>query len=140
MDGKFADRVVHNPPIRGSAVGLTMLCLIECEHDHRAGDLTPDESADHHHVHSVSIDIFTELFDVVRWLPTIAAESYLPKEPWDQINQLAGKFNQLIKPVKNKTMLTDRRAAYQDVSSQTEAMLVGLEEMFVVYEKFRTPF
>lgn len=45
----------------------------------------PTRSAD-------QIDVFSELFDVIRWLPELAADSDVTKEPWDRIHHTVKQF------------------------------------------------
>lgn len=33
------------------------------------------------------IDVFAEMFDLIRWLPELAADSDLPKEPWGNVER-----------------------------------------------------
>jgi hypothetical protein len=38
------------------------------------------------------INAYDEMADIVKWLPELAADSDVPKEPWDQICSLAARL------------------------------------------------
>ena len=42
------------------------------------------------------LDVFTELGDVVRWLPELAADSDLPEEPWNRVARTSDELLVLV--------------------------------------------
>jgi hypothetical protein len=68
------------------------------------------------------LDVFTELGDVVRWLPELAADSDLPEEPWNRVARASDELAGLLAQV--QTVPADRRqAAYGGQSAQWERLL-----------------
>ena len=103
-----------------------------------------DNHDDHHHDHDhddghsddhddvVEVEIFQELEDIVRWLPTIAADSDLPKEPWDRIN---GQ----IKTLAELTRLSgkddeQKRSSYVENAEKIQSVLNELKNEFEEYD------
>lgn len=54
-----------------------------------------EERDDHGHetsaekMHDLEVDLFTELDDIVRWLPGIAGDGDMDKTTWDKVNELS---------------------------------------------------
>jgi len=45
------------------------------------------------------IDVFVETSDIVRWLPTLAADSDLKEEPWNVVHGSAGRMEKILTEV-----------------------------------------
>ena len=68
------------------------------------------------------LDVFTELGDVVRWLPELAADSDLPEEPWNRIARTSDELLVLVAQI--QAAPADRRqAAYGGHSARWERLL-----------------
>lgn len=104
-----------------AAIGLLLMCLVGC-----GGSATAhhDEEEDHHipphrpkdlaaavvqleerptallkaieTKDSQGATLFSELRDIVRWVPEIAADSDMPKQPWDEVHAAALKMEELL--------------------------------------------
>lgn len=70
--------------------------LADSEHhdDHGHEDLESSEK-----LHDIEVDVYTELNDIVRWLPKIAGDGDMDKETWDQVNQLSKAFQDHLESV-----------------------------------------
>ena len=103
-------------------------------HTHQHGD---DRHHGHGHSHgheiAVKVDISQEWIDIVRWLPSVAADSDLPKKSWDSVNQQCRKLSQLANQIAGDTP-TDFRAAYQQRATEIEQALNALQESLSDYE------
>ena len=99
-----------------------------------------DDDHDHGHSHSdhdddiVEVGIFQELDDIVRWLPTIAADSDLPKEPWDRINDNIKQLSKLTKTDGQND--EEKRGQYRKNAKQIASVLSKLENEFEEFDKW----
>lgn len=99
-------------------------------HDH------DDGSHGHSHDHSddiVKVSIFQELNDIVRWLPTIAADSDLPKKSWDAIAVQSKSLTNLMAKIRGKDASTKRKQ-YQQHSEQFKEVLLSLRDLVKDFE------
>ena len=100
-------------------------------HSHFRLDNGADEDDHHSHGdetvrdvrrHKITIDIFTELKDIVRWLPGLAADSEMPREAWNSVNETSTKLEKILEPIVNdENSETQMRSDYRkhaDASSQ----------------------
>jgi hypothetical protein len=71
------------------------------------------------------LDAFTELGDVVRWLPELAADSDLPEEPWTRVARTSDELLVLVARI--QTAPRDQRAlSYRREAAQWEQLLEQL--------------
>jgi len=119
----------------------------DLSHSHEHND--DDEHSHHHHSHQdevISIGIFQEYFDIVRWLPTIAADNDLPKSEWDPINESCKELSRLVQEIEselksadsNKQSADDRmRALYCDRTKSFETAISELQAKLSVYDAWQ---
>ena len=72
------------------------------------------------------VGVFQEWTDIVRWLPSIAANSDLPKSSWDKINQQCEKLSELTSRVVGDSA-ADRHEVYQQNAAAIEQILDALQ-------------
>jgi hypothetical protein len=87
------------------------------ENDHEHGH-------DHDHEHIV-VGLFDELGDIVRWLPSIAANSDATKELWDRINSSCRELSAEVNAIASEQ---DPRAAYKSAAVKVREILVRLQQ------------
>ena len=81
--------------------------------------------------HQHRVDIFTELLDIVAWMPNIAAASNLTEEEWNAVISACNSIEKIIGQKLNKDIsTTEKRAAFKLFASQIEHLLCQLESMF----------
>ena len=98
--------------------------VVEVNHAHPGGsphvhyeliDLETETPADGAVTHSISIDAFTELNDVVKWLPNIASDSDMGPKEWKQVKEAADQLTAQLEK------LTGENSAAKRKNYQTEA-------------------
>lgn len=81
--------------------------------------------------HQHRVDIFTELLDIVAWMPNIAAASNLTEEEWNTVTSACNSIEKLIgKKLNEDKSITEKRAAFKLFASQMDCLLSQLESMF----------
>ena len=60
-------------------------------HDDAHGHSHDGESSEV--THDVQVDVVTEMVDIVKWMPDIAADSDMEKGTWDQVKQASGDLH-----------------------------------------------
>ncbi len=81
--------------------------------------------------HQYRVDIFTELLDIVAWMPNIAAASNMTEEEWNAVISACNSIEKIIGRKLNKDIsTTEKRAAFKLFASQIEPLLCQLESMF----------
>ena len=107
----------------------------EHEHEHEHGhdhDDHDDHDHDHDHEdskkHHISVDVFTELADVVRWLPKIASDGDLPQKEWKQAKALSEEMSEHLETI-GTGLPTVQRTNYQSDSSSMEKWIGELESI-----------
>lgn len=93
----------HKPPDYPAAVDR----LVELHQEIRSG-----RSRETH-----QLDVFTETYDVVRWLPELAADSDLKEGPWNRVHAAARRLEAILTEVLARGD-DGRREAY--LQSETE--------------------
>ena len=79
----------------------------EHEHEHQHGqesDHEHDHEDEHEHghqetgrkLHTVKVDVITELTDIVRWLPSIAGNGDMDETNWAQVKSVSESFGELL--------------------------------------------
>ena len=76
-------------------------------HHHHHGD-------GHAHLHE-RVDAFKEMHDIAKWLPELAADSDLPKDPWDKINEHSKKLVALLDEVGTENQAENYEARRKSV-------------------------
>jgi hypothetical protein len=113
------------------------------DHDDDDGHTTLNKS---HQEEVIEVGIFQEYFDIVRWLPTIAADNDLPKSEWDPINESCQELSRLVQeiesdlksPDSNKQSADDRmRALYCDRTKSFETAISELQAKLSVYDAWQ---
>ncbi|QEG23952.1 hypothetical protein [Mariniblastus fucicola] len=109
-------------------------------HDHEGHDHDGHDHGDHDHRdpfkaepprHKVSVDLFTELEDIVRWLPAIASDGDLPQDQWNQANALSEDMTGRLESIQGDGMPLLQRASYQEKAAEMEKCLGELEAIVV---------
>lgn len=70
------------------------------------------------------LDPWDEYLDLVRWLPELAADSDLAKEPWDNIHQTSKGLEQSLKPI---LASAHPESAYSEAVAEIEPLLNELD-------------
>jgi hypothetical protein len=114
-------------------------------HDHNDDDGRTTRNKSHQE-EVIKVGIFQEYFDIVRWLPTIAADNDLPKSEWDPINERCQELSRLVQeiesdlksPDSNKQSADDRmRALYCDRTKSFETAISELQAKLSVYDAWQ---
>lgn len=133
-----------------------LAALSGCLRGHGSGAGTHDEEAEHHvpahrpadlsaavqrlrELHreletgdpvrpAAELDAGAEYRDIVVWLPELAADSDLPRAPWERIQQFSRDLVQLLEPVW-RAESTTRQAAYRRQAAAVSELLHQLEEL-----------
>ena len=104
-------------------------------HDHEGGH---DHEDDHDHDHGdenelkkhvVTVDIFTELKDIVRWLPAIASNGDMSQDNWEQAKQISDAMSDHLDGMKGSGVLSEQRTRYQSDSTAMQKWTVELETL-----------
>jgi ABC-type Zn2+ transport system substrate-binding protein/surface adhesin len=109
----------------------------EGDHDHDHGDHDHGDHDDHSHPdpfdkpikHTVSVDAFTELKDIVRWLPAIASDGDLPQETWNQAKTISEEMTNSLEKVLLSDDPSTQRTSYQSDTSVLEKSITALESL-----------
>ena len=81
--------------------------------------------------HIIFVDVFTELIDVVRWLPDIAADSDMPKKDWIQVEEIAEEFSIQLKTIGK---LNSQAAKHTHYKSKSETISVSIGKLEALVE------
>jgi len=99
-------------------------------HNHEHGDAKGHSHKDPFAVkHTIVVDAFTELKDIIRWLPAIASDSDMPAEQWSQVKAVSDKMTGLLEKATSKEIETGQRADYK---SQQEAIASVISELEIL--------
>ena len=108
----------------------------EDDHDHADGDHDHEDDHDHDHgdenelkKHVVTVDIFTELKDIVRWLPAIASNGDMSQDNWEQAKQISDAMSDHLDAMKGSGVLSEQRTRYQSDSTAMQKWTVELETL-----------
>ena len=109
------------------------------DHDHDHDHDKNHQHSDEVHPQFVEIGIFQEFFDIVRWLPIIAANSDLPKTEWDEVHRHCQTLTQLAAEIQKNAKSNDEldlRDSYRQISAQLNDQLNSLKSMFSVFDEW----
>ncbi|MGE0761256.1 MAG: hypothetical protein AB7F89_22040 [Pirellulaceae bacterium] len=77
---------------------------------------------------ATDLDVFQELYDVVRWIPELAADSDLPREPWERIRQTSYLLTLELNEV--RIAASDaRRECYRSLEPSIDRKLTDLSDL-----------
>jgi len=98
----------------------------EEDHDHYPGEHDHEE---HETVkqRSMEVDLRTELTDVVRWLPDIAAKSDLNETAWNSVDSISGRLTEIINAIEADAADDSFRATWKLKSKEIDSMLGELQ-------------
>jgi hypothetical protein len=108
-----------------------------------------DDENSHHQTHQdelISVGIFQEYFDIVRWLPTIAADNDLPKSEWDPINESCKELSRLVQQIESELKSADSnkqsadnrmRTLYRDRTKSFETAISELQAKLSVFDAWQ---
>jgi hypothetical protein len=87
------------------------------------GHVTTDEN-----IIDVKVDPFSELRDIMRWLPKIASGGDMPEAKWDQVNDISKELTPVLDEILEGTTDDDkRRASYLEKADSITGHLSTLE-------------
>jgi len=78
------------------------------------------------------IDVFAETYDIVRWLPMLAADSDLEEEPWNRVNTASGRLDEILTEVlaRNGDDRRDTYLHYETELDEHQRELVEIKQLF----------
>lgn len=126
---------VHYSLVKGSVEGGHESC--DCddpshdhgdEHDHD-GHGHKDPFAPEPEQHTVRVDIFTELTDIVRWLPAIASDSDMPADDWKMVKSTSEELGQTLETITGNGDEKANRESYREQVEKVNANLKKLEAL-----------
>lgn len=103
--------------------------------DHEGHDHGEHDDHDHDHAdpfeptHRVTVDIFTELKDVAKWLPSIASDGDLPRDSWNTSKEVSETMTSRLEKVMESGLPLVQRTAYQSESAEIENWIKKLESL-----------
>jgi hypothetical protein len=74
------------------------------------------------------LDLFTEMYDVIRWLPDLAADSDLAEEPWNRVAAASRNLEDILLEML-AVPADDRVGAYSDRETEHDRWLRQLLEI-----------
>lgn len=86
---------------------------------------------DQHHSH-VTLDALQEMYDVVQWLPDLAADSDLEEEPWNRVDRVSRRYQALLAAALAQSG-DSRRQIYVDNETELEKLrreLIEIKQVF----------
>jgi len=110
------------------------------DHDHDGHDHGHGHTHGHGHGHEiVSVGIFEEWCDVVRWLPSIAANSDMEKSEWDQINGGCQSLSDLVASLSGNQSDAEKRKIYIAHEKEIQQMLQTVKQANEAFEQANPP-
>ena len=74
------------------------------------------------------MDIFTELNDIVRWLPDVAADSDMSKQSWNSVKETSTQLVKVLEPiVSEEAPESQMRKAYRKIADSADPMIKKFE-------------
>jgi len=109
-------------------------------HFYAASSYDANEKADghdHHDIHEeesikrlvAEIPLQTELKDIVKWLPDIAANSNANEREWTTVSDTANRMTKVIEGISNDASDADYRDAWKRQSKEIEPLLTTLKTL-----------
>ena len=101
----------------------------EHEHGHKHAD-------DHEHedvhdetevTHNIRVEIFTELTDIVRWLPGIASDSDMDAKRWKQVSETSDELTSKLESITSSGDQAAQRQQYRKLADEVSASIGKLE-------------
>ena len=83
--------------------------------------------------------IFEEWCDIVRWLPSIAANSDMDKQQWDQINQACEGLSNLVTSLSSDQPASEKRNLYRKNAQEISRTLQNLNQVVEEYSQTDAP-
>ncbi|MCH2183417.1 MAG: hypothetical protein MK108_15570 [Mariniblastus sp.] len=126
-------RVVES--IHGSGAGAHSHYHLEREtndedggHDHAHGHSHDEENSEV--THDVQVDLVTEMVDIVKWMPDIAADSDMEKGSWDTVKQeSSGLHDRLVESLAQADGPDAQRQSLQEMDDRVAAYLVTMRSV-----------
>ena len=98
----------------------------EDDHDDHADDHEHEETVKHR---SVEVDFRTELKDIVRWLPDIAAKSNLNETQWNSVDSISERLTKIIEGIPEDASDESFRESWKLKSDEIEPMFNELQTL-----------
>ena len=81
-------------------------------------------------IHSVEVDLFTELADLAKWLPNIAIDGDMDEATWLKVKKVSSSLSdELDEKFKSNTDAESRRHALRKHSESLSNLIVQLEDL-----------
>ncbi len=93
----------------------------------------PDHSHDSDSIrdlkrHMVKVDIFTELNDIVRWIPDVAADSDMSKQSWNTVNRTSEELGKILDPIISEDASpAEMRTSYREHAKSSDQLIREFE-------------
>lgn len=106
--------------------------------DHSESHDDHDDHDDHEHMessekrHEVSVDVFTELYDIARWLPKIAAKGDLAEEQWTAVKSVSDEMLSTVGDLAGDQSTDKKRELVRENSENFDRWCSQLETAFEV--------
>ena len=127
--------------IHGSGAGAHSHYHLEQEtddqdpsHDHAHGHSHDDESSEV--THAVQVDLVTEMVDIVKWMPEIAADSDMEKGSWQTVKQESSSLHDEL--VASLAQADGSDAQRQTLQEMDDRVAAYLEKMRKVSDQLET--
>lgn len=97
-------------------------------HDNNMDDHEDHEKMESKEVtHQVEVDVFTELSDVIRWLPRIAAKESLDETAWLLVNQKVKSLESLSSELNAANLDSVKRAIFEKHANSIDELIQQLK-------------
>ena len=77
--------------------------------------------------HSMEVDARTELTDIARWLPKIAAKSNLDESNWNSVDSVSDRLTEIIDAIEKDASDASFRETWKSKADQVQSMLDELQ-------------
>jgi ABC-type Zn2+ transport system substrate-binding protein/surface adhesin len=106
------------------------------DHDHDEHEEGHEHHGDHEHEeafdeetkeHIVHVEIFTELTDIVRWLPGIASDSDMAAVDWKLVDATSDELTSKLEPITGAGAVKTQREKFRNSADEISAAITKLE-------------
>jgi hypothetical protein len=126
-DAEHEEAEHHVPAHKPAEFSLAVERIAALDLEVRSHNRRPDDQ----------IDVFAELYDVARWLPELAADSDLAEEPWNRVQQVSLRLEQILAEVRTRS--DDKWRAYVEIEPELKQLHRELLEVRMIFERGDRP-
>ena len=95
---------------------------------------THDDDDDHAETskelkHEVQVDFFTELNDVIRWLPDVASDGDMNEKDWNSVKTITKSLMDQVKEGIGKSSDAEKRKSLQGIAGELDSEIQKLEKL-----------